>query len=246
MSQVHWPNRGFCLLDLVVYRLLKCAKSWQTCVCECMRVWWMWRVAWDSLWFTGKGFVWPTRLIGPDCWEWESQTVAFPNVAVCLHGCSPGNETWEFEQGSTNHFITAIIAALSAVAHWKVRSYENNVCLFLRQLWFHLSRRVYLTLSLRVFHIVMHIILDKCSCVSLRLSVQSCTVKIVKLSIFAVLSFKIWPSSFLQKHTRTKTHRPGHTLSFFFSPHCPVGWCWVSPSTANLPSTNDAIGCLSK
>lgn len=42
--------------------------------------------------------------------------MAFSNVAVCLPGCSPGNESFEFEQGSTNHFIKAIIVAVSAVS----------------------------------------------------------------------------------------------------------------------------------
>lgn len=37
--------------------------------------------------------------------------MAFPNVAVRLHGCSPGNEACEFEQGSTNHFITPNIVS---------------------------------------------------------------------------------------------------------------------------------------
>lgn len=42
--------------------------------------------------------------------------MAFSNVAVCLHGRSPGNETFEFEQGSNNHFFKAITVAVSAVS----------------------------------------------------------------------------------------------------------------------------------
>lgn len=125
---MHWPNRGFCLLDLVVYCLLTCANSWQTCVCDCMREWWMLRVDWDSLWFTGKGFVWPARLIGTDCSEWESQTVAFSNVAVCLHGRSPGNE-----HSSSNRVpIITLSKQLSWLCQqflWKARSYKNNAIL---------------------------------------------------------------------------------------------------------------------
>lgn len=59
VSRVHWPNRGFCLLDLVVYRLLKWANSWQTCVCNCMLEWQMLRVGWHRLFrvtITNSGF----------------------------------------------------------------------------------------------------------------------------------------------------------------------------------------------
>lgn len=42
--------------------------------------------------------------------------MAFSNVAVRLHGHSPGNETFEFKQGSNNYFIKAIIVAVSAVS----------------------------------------------------------------------------------------------------------------------------------
>lgn len=97
--------------------------------------------------------------------------------SACLPGCSPGNETCEFEQGFTNDFITAIIAALSALSYWEECSHKNNVCLFLGQLWINLSRRVYLTLSLHDFHIMIYIILDKFSRVP---------IKNVKRSIFAV------------------------------------------------------------
>lgn len=113
--------------------------------------------------------------------------MAFPNVAVRLHGCSPGNEACEFEQGSTNHFITPnIVSGVSLEG-----AFIKKTRLFLRQLWNHLNRRVYLTLSLRVFDIMIDIILDKCTRVPLQLSIKSCTVKIVKVSIFAVFSFKI-------------------------------------------------------
>lgn len=61
--------------------------------------------------------------------------------------------------------------------YWEECSHKNYVCLFLGQLWINLSRRVYLTLSLHDFHIMIYIILDKFSRVP---------IKNVKHSIFAV------------------------------------------------------------
>lgn len=43
--EVHWPNRRFCLFDLVVYCLLNmCVNSWRACVCKCMHVQRVWDV----------------------------------------------------------------------------------------------------------------------------------------------------------------------------------------------------------
>lgn len=64
-------------------------------------------------WFTGKGFVWRTQLIGTDCSEWEWQTAAFSDVTACLYAWSSGRETYQFVgQRFRNHFTTHVCKRL--------------------------------------------------------------------------------------------------------------------------------------